>query len=253
MFFVVRRILARASTAYDEAGRVPGAWIVAIFAGVLLSAYTTEMIGIALIFGAFVMGAIMPRHAGLTEDVTHRIEDFVVFLLLPLFFCLHRPAHQRAAARPRRAAAAHARADRGGDRLQVRRHAARRRVTGLGWRESAVIGTLMNTRGLTELIVLNLALEKGVISEALFAMLVIMALVTTFMAGPLLKLLDPKNQYGAPVEEELDGRAQGEPGPISTSPIPERAILVAPQTERRAARSSSRWPSRWRARRRRAS
>ena len=78
------------------------------------------------------------------------------------------------------------------------------RLTGFGWRASAVIGTLMNTRGLTELIVLNLALEKGVISEALFAMLVLMALVTTFMAGPLLKLLDPKNELGAPVEEELE-------------------------------------------------
>ena len=74
------------SQAYDEAGRVPSAWIVAIFAGVLLSAYATETIGIALIFGAFVMGMIMPRHAGLTEDVTRRIEDFVVTLLLPLFF-----------------------------------------------------------------------------------------------------------------------------------------------------------------------
>ena len=104
------------------------------------------------------------------------------------------------------------------------------RVTGLGWRESAVIGTLMNTRGLTELIVLNLALEKGVISEALFAMLVIMALVTTFMAGPLLKLLDPKNQYGAPIEEEL-ADARKESQDLSTLPIPERAILVAPQTE----------------------
>ena len=78
------------------------------------------------------------------------------------------------------------------------------RLTGFDWRSSAVIGTLMNTRGLTELIVLNLALEKGVISEALFAMLVIMALVTTFMAGPVLKLLDPKNELGAPVEEELE-------------------------------------------------
>ena len=62
----------------------------------------------------------------------------------------------------------------------------------------------MNTRGLTELIVLNLALELGVISEALFAMLVLMAIVTTFMAGPALKLLDPNNELGAPVEEELE-------------------------------------------------
>ena len=59
-----------------------------------------------------------------------------------------------------------------------------------------MIGTLMNTRGLTELIVLNLALEKGVISDALFAMLVIMALVTTVMTSPMLKALDPKNELG---------------------------------------------------------
>ena len=64
-------------------------------------------------------------------------------------------------------------------------------MTGLGWRESAVIGSLMNTRGLTELIVLNLALELGVISEALFAMLVLMAIVTTFMTGPLLNAARP--------------------------------------------------------------
>ena len=86
MLVVVRRLLARASDAFDEAGRVPGGWIVAIFAGILLSAFATEMIGIAVIFGAFIMGMVMPRNAGLTEDVTRRIEDFVVTLLLPLFF-----------------------------------------------------------------------------------------------------------------------------------------------------------------------
>ena len=86
MGFGVRPLLARASTAYDEAGRIPSGWTALIFAGVLLAAYLTEEIGIALIFGAFVMGLIMPRHAGLTEDVTRRIEDFVVILLLPLFF-----------------------------------------------------------------------------------------------------------------------------------------------------------------------
>ena len=77
---------ARVAAPTTRPGACRSTWITAIFAGVLLSAYTTEEIGIALIFGAFVMGAIMPRHAGLTEDVTHRIEDFVVLLLLPLFF-----------------------------------------------------------------------------------------------------------------------------------------------------------------------
>jgi hypothetical protein len=95
------------------------------------------------------------------------------------------------------------------------------RLAGFGWRPAAVLGTLMNTRGLTELIVLNIALEKGVISDALFAMLVIMALVTTFMAGPLLRVLDPRNDYGAPVAEE----------PRSAT-APERSILVVPRSPR---------------------
>jgi len=231
MAILLRPLLARVSAAYDEAGRVPAGWIAAIFAGILLSAYTTETIGIALIFGAFVMGMIMPRHAELTEDVTHRIEDFVVILLLPLFFAftglrtdiglLDRPllglltlALIAVAILGKLFGAAIA-----------------ARITGFDWRSSAVIGTLMNTRGLTELIVLNLALEKGVISEALFAMLVIMALVTTFMAGPILRLLDPRNELGAPVEEELvEAREQS----ISEYPglaVPDHSILLAPQTE----------------------
>ena len=86
MALLARPLLGRVSKAYDEAGRVPGAWLAAIFAGVLLSAFVTEEIGIAVIFGGFVAGMIMPRHAGLTEDVTRRIEDFVVVLLLPMFF-----------------------------------------------------------------------------------------------------------------------------------------------------------------------
>ena len=119
MGFAIRPLLARASTAFDEAGRVPGGWIAAIFAGVLLSAYVTEQIGIALIFGAFVMGLVMPRHAGLTEDVTHRIEDFVMTLLLPLFFAYTGLQDQRRPARPPRAVAAHARADRRRDGRQA--------------------------------------------------------------------------------------------------------------------------------------
>ena len=61
----------------------------------------------------------------------------------------------------------------------------------------------MNTRGLTELIVLNLALDAGAISNTLFAMLVIMAVVTTLMTGPLLKLIDPKNEFGRGIEDEF--------------------------------------------------
>ena len=99
MAFLARPLLARVSTAYDEAGQVPGGWVVAIFAGVLLSAFITEEIGIAVIFGAFIAGTIMPRHAGLTEDVTHRIEDFVVISAADVLR-LHGPQDQCRPARP---------------------------------------------------------------------------------------------------------------------------------------------------------
>jgi len=171
----------------------------------------------------------MPRHAGLTEDVTGRIEDFTVTLLLPLFFAftglktniglLDRPELWLMT----------------GVLLVVAMvgklfgAAIAARITGFKWRESAVIGTLMNTRGLTELIVLNLALEKGVISDALFAMLVIMALVTTLMAGPLLRLLDPRNELGAPVEEELVEAREQSIAEFPALVLPEQSILVAPQ------------------------
>ena len=89
----------------------------------------------------------------------------------------------------------------------------------------------MNTRGLTELIVLNLALDAGAISNTLFAMLVIMAVVTTLMAGPLLKLLDPKNEYGRGVEDEFADAALAAVQAHPELPVPERSILVAPQTD----------------------
>lgn len=229
MAVVGRRILARVADAYDEAGHVPAGWIAAIFLGVLLSAYLAASIPIAAIFGAFVMGLIMPRHADLTHDVTRRIEDFVVTVLLPLFFVatglrvqiglLDRPllwaitlALVGVAVSCKWAGAMLA-----------------ARFTGIGWRESAALGCLMNTRGLTELIVLNIGLDLGVITPALFTMLVIMALVTTFMTGPALRLIDRRGEMTAPPEEELRSAARvTEPEGMA----PQRSILVAPQDEK---------------------
>ncbi|HEY1358861.1 MAG TPA: cation:proton antiporter [Thermoleophilaceae bacterium] len=227
MGFGVRPLLGRVSDAYDEAGKVPGVWVAAIFALVLLSAYATEEIGVAVIFGGFIAGLVMPRHTGLSEDITRRMEDFVVVLLLPMFFAytglktniglLDRPilwwvtlALIGIAIVGKFMGAAMA-----------------ARITGFDTRASAAIGTLMNTRGLTELIVLNLALELGVISDALFAALVLMALATTFMAGPLLKLIDPDNTYGAPVEEEMDEARERSMAEFPDLEVPERSILVA--------------------------
>lgn len=230
MWVVVRRILARMATAFDEVGRVPSGWFAAIVVGVVLSAFLTETINIAFIFGGFVMGMVMPRHARLTEEITRRVEDFVLTLLLPLFFVytglrmnvtlLDRPALWLitlaliAIAIVGKLAGA----------------AVAARITGFDWRASAAIGTLMNTRGLTELIVLNLALDAGAISNTLFAALVIMAVVTTVMAGPLLRLLDPRNEYGAGVEEEFAAAVSAKPELIGI-PAAERSILIAAQTD----------------------
>jgi hypothetical protein len=228
MGFIVRPVLARAAIAYDEVGHVPGTWITAIFAGVLLSAVTTETIGIAVIFGAFVMGLAMPRHAGLSDAVTRRVEDFVLTLLLPLFFAYTGlRTNVGLLGRPQLilitlVLIAVAIVGKYGGTLIAAR------TMRMSWRESAVLGALMNTRGLTELIVLNLALDKGVITPALFAALVIMALVTTLMAGPIVRLLDPQNRFGEPPEEELQAARQ-----LSLDQsveAPERSILVAPQT-----------------------
>jgi Kef-type K+ transport system membrane component KefB len=232
MGLLVRPLISRVSSAYDEAGRVPGVWVAILFAGVLLSAYVTEEIGIALIFGGFIMGMVMPRNAGLTEDVTRRVEDFVVILLLPMFFAytglrtnvglLDRPILWWIT---------------GGliviaivGKLFGAMIAAR--VSGFDWRASTAIGTLMNTRGLTELIVLNLALEAGVISDALFAALVLMALVTTFMAGPMLNRLDPDGtRYGSPVEDELEEARAQAAADLPGVERPEHSILVAPRSD----------------------
>lgn len=229
MILIGRPLLGRVSAAYDEVGRVPALWLGIIFVSVLLSAFVSQQIGIAAIFGAFVMGLIMPRHAGLTDDVNGRIEDFVVTVLLPLFFVvtglrteigsLNRPILWLLTLLLIAVAIA-------GKWLGAMAAA---RYGGFSLKESAVVGALMNTRGLTELIVLNIGLELGLISTTLFTMLVVMALVTTFMAGPALRLLDPKGQLSAPPEEELQAAPRElRPG----RELVERSILVAPQDGR---------------------
>ena len=198
MYGLVRPLLRRAGARYDarEAGASGAGWIALVFAGILLSAYATEKIGVALIIGALVMGTAMPREMALTAELRRGSETFVMFLLLPLFFAytglrtdigtLAEPQLWLIAAALLAIAIA--------GKLVAATLAAR--AAGMRWRPAAILGTLMNTRGLTELIVLNLALETGVLSEALFTALVLMALVTTFMAGPLLRLLDPNRLYG---------------------------------------------------------
>jgi len=182
--FVVRRI---EKYGYDQP---PSQMVFAVVClGILVSALTTEIIGIHAIFGAFLVGAIIPHESGIAKDLTRRLEDLVVVLFLPAFFAF-------TGLRTRIGLVSGAESwmlvgvivlvasvgKFGGSAVAAR-------LTGLSWRDSAAIGTLMNTRGLMELIVLNIGLDLGVISPTLFAMLVIMALVTTFATTPLLQAI----------------------------------------------------------------
>jgi Kef-type K+ transport system membrane component KefB len=164
------------------------AWVLI---AVLCSALATEAIGIHAIFGAFLLGAIIPHDSDLAQIFRHKLEDVVSILLLPTFFAVT------------------------GARVQINLLSeptdwlfcgiiiliattgkfggamAAARFTGFDWRTSAALGVLMNTRGLMELIVLNVGLDLGVISAPLFAMMVVMALVTTIATTPILRMLVP--------------------------------------------------------------
>lgn len=158
---------------------------------VLASSWVTELIGIHALFGAFLFGAIIPRRGGLADALAQKIEDVVVVLFLPLFFAysglrteiglLDSPGDWLICGVIIIAASA---GKFGGSAIAAR-------LTGLPWKEASVIGVLMNTRGLMELIVLNIGLDLGVISPRLFTMMVVMALVTTFLTTPLIERLYP--------------------------------------------------------------
>ncbi len=165
--------------------------VVAIFfLTLILSAYITEIIGIHALFGAFMAGAIMPDNQNFKRIFIEKVEDVALILLLPLFFVFT------------------------GLRTQIgllndphlwmvfgwvllvailgkfAGSALAARVIGQNWRDSLTIGALMNTRGLVELVALNIGYDLGVLTPEIFAMLVIMALVTTFMTSPALSLID---------------------------------------------------------------
>jgi Kef-type K+ transport system membrane component KefB len=224
MVLLARPFLGRAAAAYAEVGQLPIIWTGTIFVSVLLAAFASERAGVAPIFGAFVMGSVMPRNAGLTTDVSRRFDDFVTIILLPLFFAITGLKVDVTGLDngllwllTLGILAIAVLGKWGGGQIAAR-------YVGFSRRDSAVIGALMNTRGLTELIVLNIALTAGAISPKLFSMLVLMALVTTFMAGPALRLLDPKHELSSSVEEEIEPRDDASVG-LHT-------IVVAAQDDR---------------------
>ncbi|MDF3069816.1 MAG: putative cation transporter/universal stress family protein [Polyangiaceae bacterium] len=195
MLYVARPLLRRAERfVLEKRGSLtPGLVAGALFL-LLLSAALTEAIGIHALFGAFLFGAVLPREGGLEKMLAHKLESVAVLLLLPLFFAfsglrtrigLVSGANEWLVVLVVIALATLGKY--GGSTLAAR-------FTGSSWREASAIGVLMNTRGLMELIVLNVGLDLGVISPTLFAILVIMALVTTFATTPILGIVYPDSE-----------------------------------------------------------
>jgi Kef-type K+ transport system membrane component KefB len=191
VMFVVVRPVVRWIAAREEVRADPVSLTrLAIVIGMMLvSAVVTERIGIHALFGAFLFGAFIPHDGRLARQIRARVEDIVVVLLLPIFFAftgmrteiglLSTWADWMFCGLIILVATA---GKFGGSFVAAR-------LSGLGWRESSAIGVLMNTRGLMELIVLNVGLDMGILSPTLFAMLVIMALATTFSTTPVLHLI----------------------------------------------------------------
>jgi Kef-type K+ transport system membrane component KefB len=169
----------------------------------LASAMTTEYIGIHGFFGAFLFGTIVPQNSRIATELNRRLGDFVAVLFLPAFFAFTGMRTEIGLVSGWAnwlicfAILVVACVGKFGGTL------AAARLVGLPWRDSAALGVLMNTRGLVELIVLNIGLDLGVISPTLFTMLVIMALTTTLMTSPILQWLlrrDPWVEPGSVME-----------------------------------------------------
>lgn len=190
MLFVVKPFLKRIGDLYRTKNKLNKPVVAIFFLTLIMSSYTTEIIGIHALFGAFMTGAIMPDIAKFRAIFIEKVEDVSVILLLPLFFVFT------------------------GLRTQIGLindpylwkvtgciilvavvgkfvgSALAAKFVGQNWRDSLTIGALMNTRGLMELVVLNIGYDLGVLTSEIFTMMVIMALVTTFMTGPALDLIN---------------------------------------------------------------
>jgi len=213
MLTVVRWALKRLEHALERRGGLSQDIVAIVVFLVLASAWTTERLGVHAVFGAFLAGVVMPRDEQLVRPLLDRFHDLMVILFLPLFFAftglrtsidlisgdlwLYCGLIIAVAVLGKL----------GGSALAAR-------TTGMSWRDSWAIGTLMNTRGLMELVVLNVGLDIGVISPALFAMMVLMALATTFMTSPMLARIYPTRLLRAARHPP----AESEPGRVPAGP-----------------------------------
>lgn len=190
MIKVVRPFLKRVGDLHASRESLSKSIVGIFFLTLIISSYATEVIGIHALFGAFMAGAIMPENTKFRNLFTEKVEDVALVLLLPLFFVftglrteigLLNDVHLWKITGVIILVAV------AGKFLGS---ALAARFVGQNWKDSLSIGALMNTRGLMELVVLNIGYDLKVLTPEVFAMMVIMALVTTFMTGPTLDLIN---------------------------------------------------------------
>lgn len=206
MLAVIRPLLKRLGKIYNKRETVSKSMMAIVFMVMLLSAYLTELIGVHALFGAFVAGVIMPTDLNFRQTIIDKIEDISLVLLLPLFFVFTGLRTQVGLLNEASlwdtfgwivlvAVAGKF----GGSTIAAK-------ITGQTWKDSLSIGALMNTRGLVELVVLNIGYDLGILSPQVFTMMVLMALITTFMTSPALNFINwafPEKKIAANTAMEM--------------------------------------------------
>jgi len=232
MLFAIRPFLKRVGEIYSNTEVLNKSIVAFLFLVLILSAYATQVIGIHALFGAFLAGVVMPPLPNFRKIIIEKIEDVSVTLLLPLFFVftglrteiglLNTPYLWMICALFISVAVL---GKFGGGAFTAR-------ILGESWRDSLSIGVLMNTRGLMELIVLNIGYEMGILPPPIFVMLVIMALITTFMTTPALAIINRFFPEKNLEEEYIRQKAQGIFKALIASGNPEngKALLQVAKT-----------------------
>lgn len=190
MLFAARPLINRLANRFFTRESVNKPVVAFIFVLLLFSSYATELIGIHALFGAFIAGIIIPTNHEFRQVITEKIEDVSLVLLMPLFFAYTGIRTQIGLLNSQHlwliAALVISVAVAGkflGGSISAK-------FTGKSWKDSFIIGALLNTRGLMELIVLNIGLDLGILSPKIFTILVLMALLTTFMTGPAIDFIN---------------------------------------------------------------
>jgi Kef-type K+ transport system membrane component KefB len=191
VLLVVRPFLRGRSVVATDTTQLSSGFSALAFIALLTSAWITEMIGIHALFGAFLIGVAIPDHQGLKRRLIARTSHVTTQVLLPLFFAYSGLRTQIGLLDDAQSWLVCAAVlgvailgKFGGTLLAAR-------ITDYSWRDSCVLGALMNTRGLVELIVLNIGYDLGILGPKIFTIMVVMAVVTTMMTGPLVQLLMP--------------------------------------------------------------